>query len=261
MELWLLNHLSTAWLGVLVVGGSVLLALAGSVLVSRWSPTLARGGNNDMVGVVLGIFGAIYGLILAFVIVNLWTELQDTQKVVSAEATAVSQIARDAAAFPPGPRAAVTASVGDYVHVVVERQWPLMRAGRGEFTATGTEVDAMYRALLAFEPQSPSEQAFYAKALDSLNDVAGRRRDRINASGSELPVLLQVLIVGGAVAIVLLSLLYGVRARRARLLFVGSVAALIGFSLLLVLVLDRPFAGELCISPEPFRQSALARFW
>ncbi|WP_317634096.1 hypothetical protein [Kitasatospora sp. DSM 101779] len=30
---------------------------------------------------------------------------------------------------------------------------------------------------------------------------------------------------------------------------------------LLVVVLDRPFAGDLRVSPAPFKQSALAQFW
>ncbi|MER7752548.1 DUF4239 domain-containing protein [Kitasatospora sp. NPDC097643] len=261
MELWLLNHLSTALLAVLVVGGFVLLAVAGSLIATRWHPALNDGENNDMVGVVLGMFGAIYGIILAFVIVNLWTELQDTQKVVATEATALSQIVRDAQAFPPDTRAAVNATVRDYVHTVVEKQWPLMKAGHGDYTATGEKVDGMYRVLSGFEPQTQSEQAFYAKALDSLNDVVAQRRNRIAESRDQLPVLLQVLIVGGAVVIILLTLLYGIRSRRVRLLFVGSVAALIGFSLLLVVVLDRPFAGDLNVSPKPFKESSLAQFW
>ncbi|WP_199870114.1 hypothetical protein [Streptomyces sp. Root66D1] len=35
----------------------------------------------------------------------------------------------------------------------------------------------------------------------------------------------------------------------------------IGFSLLLVFVLDRPFAGELSVSPAPYREGALATYW
>ncbi|MFJ9608553.1 DUF4239 domain-containing protein [Kitasatospora sp. NPDC101176] len=261
MELWLLNHTPAAPLAVLVVGGFVLLALAGSVLAARRFPALADGEHNEMVGVVLGMFGAIYGIILAFVIVNLWTELQDTGRVVSTEATAVSQIARDARAFPPATREALYAAVHGYVHAVVEDQWPLMRAGKGDSAVTTRALDGMYGALADYQPETPSEQAFYAKALDSLNDVAAQRRARIAVSHGQLPTLLQVLIFGGAVVITLTTFLYGIRSQRMRLLFVGSVAALVGFSLLLVIVLDRPFSGYMSVSPQPFKDSALARFW
>ncbi|MFJ2579496.1 hypothetical protein [Kitasatospora aureofaciens] len=41
---------------------------------------------------------------------------------------------------------------------------------------------------------------------------------------------------------------------------VSAEATAVGFSLLLVPVLDRPFTGDLCVSPEPFEESALAQF-
>ncbi|MFB7378126.1 DUF4239 domain-containing protein [Kitasatospora purpeofusca] len=261
MDLWLLNHVPTVPLAALVVGGFVLAALAGSVLALRRFPGLADGEYNEMAGVLLGMFGAIYGIILAFVVVNLWTELHDAGHIVAAEASAVSQIVRDAEAFPPATREAVHAAVRDYVHAVVEDQWPLMRAGHGDSAVTTRAVDGMYRVFVDYEPGTASEQAFYGKALDSLNEVAGLRRSRIADSRGSLPALLQALIFGGAVVMTALALMYGVRDRRFRLLFVGTVATLIGFSLLLVIVLDRPFSGDLSVSPQPFKESALARFW
>ncbi|MFF5014928.1 hypothetical protein [Streptomyces sp. NPDC001165] len=51
MLLWLLNHFSTFTLAVITVGGTVVLAVAGSVLLRRRYPSLAKGEHNDMVGV------------------------------------------------------------------------------------------------------------------------------------------------------------------------------------------------------------------
>ncbi|MFD0278514.1 DUF4239 domain-containing protein [Kitasatospora sp. NPDC127111] len=261
MELWLLNRFPTGLLTVLVVGGFVALAVAGSLLSYRRYPALAAGEHNEMVGVVLSMFSAIYGIILAFVIVNLWTQLEGTEAVVATEATSISQIVRDARAFPPEHQAAVDAAVGTYVHAVVEQQWPLMREGRGDFARTAERMEDVYAALRAFEPQTQTEQVFYQKAVDSLNDAVAQRRARIADSRLSLPPLLWLLVIGGALVILPLTFVYGIRDRRMRLLFVGSVAGLIGFSLLLVLVLDRPFAGDLCVSPQPFKQSTLAKFW
>ncbi|MEW2529291.1 hypothetical protein [Streptomyces sp. NPDC047071] len=74
-------------------------------------------------------------------------------------------------------------------------------------------------------------------------------------------MLLQVLAFGGALVLVPLTFLYGLRKLRVQMLFVASVAALVGFSLLLVVVLDRPFAGDLDVSPAPYREGALAQYW
>ncbi|MFF0424046.1 hypothetical protein ACFYUJ_06485 [Streptomyces sp. NPDC004520] len=261
MALWLLNHLSTFVLALLMVGGIVLVAVAGSALARRRFPRLAEGEHNDMVGVVLGMFGAIYGIILAFVVVTLWTQLDHTQTVVSQEATDISLVIRTTRSFPPAERARVDRAVGEYVHAVVDVQWPRMRDGRPSFDVTSRKLGAVYDALEAYEPPTARAQTFYGEAVTRLDDAAAMRRERINLATNELPVLLQVLVYGGALVIIPLTFLYGLRSLRMQFLFVASVAALIGFSLLLVLVLDRPFAGDLTVSPQPFKESSLSRFW
>ncbi|MFE1442008.1 DUF4239 domain-containing protein [Streptomyces sp. NPDC058739] len=261
MSLWLLNQFSTFTLAVITVGGTVVLAVAGSVLLRRKYPSLAEGEHNDMVGVTLGMFGAIYGIILAFVIVTLWTQLDSTQTIVATEATDIALITRDAAAFPPPVRARVDSALSGYVHAVVEDQWPRMRAGRPAYGATADKLEAAFDALQSYEPRTTREQVFYEEAVARLNDVAGQRRARLTMAEQELPPLLQILAFGGALVLIPLTFLYGMRRLRIQLLFVASVAAIIGFSLLLVFVLDRPFAGDLSVSPTPYRQGALARYW
>ncbi|MFC8506736.1 DUF4239 domain-containing protein [Streptomyces sp. NPDC057411] len=261
MSLWLLNHLSTFTLAVVTVGGTVLLAVAGSVLARRRYPSLAEGEHNDMVGVTLGMFGAIYGIILAFVIVTLWTQLDSTQTIVATEATDVALIARDAAAFPPPVRADVDAALSGYVHAVVEDQWPRMRAGQPSHGVTAEKLQGVFDVLQAYEPRTAREEVFYEEAVARLNDVAGQRRARLTMAEQELPGLLQVLAFGGAIVLIPLTFLYGMRRLRIQLLFVSAVAGLVGFSLLLVFVLDRPFAGDLSVSPAPYREGALARYW
>ncbi|WP_030758507.1 DUF4239 domain-containing protein [Streptomyces griseus] len=261
MSLWLLNHFSSFSLALLLVGGTVVLAVTGSVLLRRRHPSLAGGEHNDMVGVTLGMFGAIYGIILAFVIVTLWTQLESTQTIVASEATDAALIARDAAAFPPEVRSGLDAALSDYVHAVVEKQWPLMREGRPQYGATEHSLVAAFDVLQGYDPKTPREEVFYEEAVSHLNDVAAQRRARITMAEQELPPLLQVLAFGGALVLVPLTFLYGMRRLRIQVLFVASVAALIGFSLLLVLVLDRPFSGELSVSPAPYKEGALARYW
>ncbi|MFI0984556.1 DUF4239 domain-containing protein [Streptomyces exfoliatus] len=261
MSLWLLNYFSTFTLALITVGGTVALAAAGSVLARRKYPSLAEGEHNDMVGVTLGMFGAIYGIILAFVIVTLWTQLDSTQTIVATEATDIALIARDAGAFPAPVRADLDAALSSYVHAVVEDQWPRMRAGQPTYGATERHLQTAFGVLQAYEPRTVREEVFYEEAVARLNDVAGQRRSRLTMAEQELPPLLQVLAFGGALVLIPLTFLYGMRRLRIQLLFVASVAALIGFSLLLVLVLDRPFAGELSVSPAPYQEGALARYW
>ncbi|MFH7595595.1 DUF4239 domain-containing protein [Streptomyces racemochromogenes] len=261
MSLWLLNHYSTFTLAFGTVGATVVLAVAGTVLLRRRHPSLARGEHNDMVGVTLGMFGAIYGIILAFVIVTLWTQLEEAQTIVAKEATSAALITRDAAAFPKPVRERVDTAVSGYVHAVVEDQWPRMRAGNPSYGATEVHLQDAFQALQTYVPQSQAEQVFYEQAANQLNDMAAQRRARITMARQELPPLLQALAFGGALVLIPLTFLYGLRKMLVQVLFVASVAALVAFSLLLVFVLDRPFSGDLSVSPAPYREGALAQYW
>lgn len=261
MELWLLNSMPTAALATLIVGGVVVLALAGSVLTHRRHPKLADGEHNDMVGVVLGMYGAIYGIILAFVVVTLWTQMQDAEAVVQREASSLAQLTWDSQAFPSDERDRVHAAVGAYAHRVVDVQWPLMRTGKPQYSVAQRQMQDLFTALQTYEPRTEREKAFHRRAIDDLNEAVVQRRARMTIAGAELPGLLKVLVYGGALVFVPLTFLYGIKGRGVQLLFVGSVAALIGFSLLLVVVLDHPFAGNISVDTTAFKVGPLAQFW
>ncbi|MFD8634707.1 DUF4239 domain-containing protein [Streptomyces sp. NPDC059533] len=261
MILWLLNNLSTLVIAVLIVGGITGLAVLGSLAARRRFPHLAGGDHNEMVGIALGMFGAIYGIILAFVVVTLWTQLENTENIVATEATDLALVVRSADTFPAADRARINQAVGAYAHAVVEVQWPLMRDGRPSYDATAVQTRDLYAALQAYEPSGPRAETFYAEAVSRVNDVAAQRRARISMAETSLPVLLQVLVYGGALVIIPLTFLFGLRSLKMQLLFVAAVAGLIGFSLLLVVALDRPFAGDLSVTPQPYQEAALSQFW
>ncbi|MBO1336858.1 DUF4239 domain-containing protein [Streptomyces sp. VRA16 Mangrove soil] len=261
MGIWLLNHFSTLVLAALLGGGAVVLALAGCVLVRRRFPRLATGAYNEMIGVVLGMYAAIYGIILAFVVVAEWEGLGEAQTNVAAEASQTAEVLRDASAFPPRQHRKVVGAMDAYVHAVVDKQWPLMRTGSPDPGLTNPEVVRLYTVFQSYEPRTEAQKTYYTQAVTTLGVIAEARRTRLSDAEQSLPMLLDVLVYGGALVMLPLTFLYGIESLRAQLMFVASVAALIGVSLLLCLTLDHPFAGDLAVSPQPFKEGVLAQFW
>lgn len=259
--IWLLNNFRTLTLAGLLGGGAVLVAVLGALLVRRTHSRVTEGKYNDMVGVVLSMYAAIYGIILAFVVVAEWEALNDAETNVAAEASQTAEVLRDASAFPPEQERKVAYAVGEYVHAIVEKQWPLMREGRPDPGLTNHEVVALYQVFQAYEPRTKAEKAYYEQSVATLGEVAQARRTRLADAQQSLPSLLNVLIYGGALVMLPLTLLYGIKSLRAQLMFVISVAGLIGVSLLLCLTMDYPYAGDLAVSPAPFKEGVLAQFW
>src|SRR5215210_8025699 len=91
--------MSTALAAVMIVAGSVLLGLLGLYAVRRWRPRAQRPDDNDVIGVFLSIVGALYGILLAFVVVTVWTDFADASTMTQTEAARAGDLIRDADAF------------------------------------------------------------------------------------------------------------------------------------------------------------------
>ncbi|HEX5496793.1 MAG TPA: DUF4239 domain-containing protein [Mycobacteriales bacterium] len=269
MIIWLLNHFAVWSLTAGTVGGSAILAVLGCLAIRRRFPGVAEGEHNELVGVLLGVFAAIYGVLLAFVIFILWDDRVQAQDTVSAEATALSQIVFDARALPNPERATIVSSVDSYVHVVSGDEWNALRENRGPDPRATAALDRLRASIAGYTPRNDAESAFYGDAVTDLSQAATNRRDRLsvaesvggNVGGNGPLTLLELLLVGGAVVFVPLTYLFGHRSRLAHSLFVAISTALVALGLLLTVVLGQPFAGDLAVSPSPFHSGALAQFW
>ena len=95
-------------------------------LVRRWVPATREGFHAEISAPMLGVVGALFGLLLAFVIVIGYQNLLDADANVGQEADALGAIVRDSEALPAPGGPAVRAAVGAYVRVVVDDEWPEM---------------------------------------------------------------------------------------------------------------------------------------
>jgi len=250
---WLLNSLPTWQLAVLIVGGLVTLALSGLFLIRRYFPRLSRGESNDVAGIAVGLLAAVYGIVLAFVIVAMYDDFKEAEATVGREATNVTQLYTDVDAFPNPPHDELKRAILAYVTTVRGGEWKAMRSGR---EAPRAEVDLRRIAhlLQGFEPKTQSDSSFYTEAIAKLNDVVGERADRLHAARESLPGTFQVLVIGGGLLLIGSLYFVGVPSARGQTLLIGGVAALIGLNLLLALLLDLPFSGQLNVSSSPFEE-------
>jgi Protein of unknown function (DUF4239) len=256
---YLLNTFTTWELGLLIVGGFALLGVLGLMVVRRRLPSLQEGGENEVAGVILGVIAAIYGIVLAFVIVSLYEDFRKAGNDVRTEATALAKVYRDSQAFSPPAAQRVKTAVGDYIYVVQHDEWPAMAHGR-ESEEAWNALASIYAALRNYQPVTVSQKVFYTETVARVNDVTGARRERLNDNEESLPLTFEVLLVGGAVLLLAFTFLFGMRSARMHAAMVVALAALLGFNLLLALVLDFPFSGKVVVSNSAFTQGGLAPF-
>ena len=249
METWLL--------GVLIVGLSVLLAHVGLRLVRRRVPLNVLETQHEVAGFIIGVLGAIYAVLLAFVVVAVWDQFGDAKVVVTTEANQLNDLARMAQGFPAPMQARVMDGLKAYGQSVIEDEWKAMALGEAS-VKTQTAMDNLWQLFREVEPQTNRENALYAQSLDRLNEMSDNRRLRVHASKDDIPAVIQILLWGGGLLIIAFTYFFGVKSIRSQALMTAALAVEVAFLLFLVVALDNPFHGYLRLSPEPM-QHALER--
>jgi len=244
---------------------AVVAAIVGLVLLLVWLvrrlvPSVAEGFDAEVASQMLGVVAALFGLLLAFIIVLAYQDYGDTQSQVSDEADALEAIVRDSEAFPQVERDEVRRAVGAYVRIVVDEEWSRMQDGDDSARAWAA-VDGVYRALQAVEPDSARAEAFYDDAVRQLNDALDARRDRLDDAAGGLPWVIVVLLLVGSVVILGYTILVGSRSIGFHAVGAASIALVVGLSLVVLIALVYPFTGDLAVDPEPFRSGSLAQFF
>jgi ABC-type multidrug transport system fused ATPase/permease subunit len=239
----------------LIVGGSTALAVCGLLAVVRWMPSVRHEADEGAKGVFFSMVGVLYAVLLAFVVVLVWSDFVDAGTTSQQEVTRLSNLARGAAVFPEVDSFRIRARIVTYAREVAKSEWKTMAHGNASPTAQ-TAYQAIWSAYYGLKPQGDQENAWYSESVSRLNDLGEARRSRLLASKATVPAPMWLLLIIGFVVSIGWTYLFKMRRVTAHAVAVGSIAALTSFVLFLIFALQHPFAGDVKISPEPFTQIA-----
>ncbi|WP_328526629.1 bestrophin-like domain [Kribbella sp. NBC_00359] len=229
-------------------------------VVRRTVPATRDGFHAEISAPMLGIVAAVFGLLLAFVIIIAYQNFLEADDNASREAAALSSIVRDSAAFPEPGGSNVRRAVGAYVRSVVEDEFPQMREGTDSDVAKGT-LDGVFAAFRTVEPRTPEQTAFYDDAVRQLNETLDARRNRIESAVGGLPWDIAVLILFSSFVVVAYSLVVGSPSFWFHLLGPAAIASVVAVSLVVLVDLSYPFSGDFAIPPDDFRTGVLKAFF
>ena len=249
------------WLLLILVVGAIVGVILGLVwLIRRLVPPVREGFDAEVSSQLLGVVAALFGLLLAFIVVIAYQNYGDSQSNVSNEADALAAIVRNSDAFPQLDGAHVRAAVGTYVRAVVADEWPRMHHGKDSARA-GAAVAGMYRAIQGVDPKSSKAVAFYDDSVQQLSSALDGRRNRLDDARGGLPWVIGVLLVVGSIVIMGYTVLVGSRNFWFHAIGASAVAIVLGLSLVVLLDLSYPFSGDLSVGSRPFQTGALAQFF
>ncbi|MGY4967368.1 bestrophin-like domain [Streptomyces sp. 900105245] len=235
------------------------LSIVGAVSFRLLRRTRGIAPSSETVTLILGIYGAIYGALLAFVIVIAWDDLNAAKARVDSEAASLTAVARDADFLPSDVRNRISNDIKEYLNYTVTTEWREMKLGKVPNTSN-PHLEHILLTLKKYNPANEREVADYRRIRSDLTTTVSDRRARIGDSGEQLPPLLRYFIFGGAICVVLLACWYSVASIIEQAVLLTAVSVLLASSLLIILQLNHPFVGEISVSPDAFYRGTLSRY-
>lgn len=221
-------------------------------LIRRTWPHPIFKENNELVGFTYAVYGLIYGVFLAFIIVVAWQSYAETERLVMHEVTILSELWRDSLAFPSAFRDSIHQDLIEYARSVVDDEWPAMAAYGQSHPLTQEIYDRLWALTYHIQPETQNQSAYLGEFLARMNELGGARRLRILHSRVEVNSILWLVLLIGAVPTVAYPLLFSNKHALVQVMIMGSIMLIVLLGLLVTLSLQHPFSSGVGIEPDAF---------
>jgi hypothetical protein len=227
--------------------------VVGLLLWRGVAPASSLIAAMDGLGNYLQTVGAIYAVLLAFVVFVVWGQYNDVRVYIEQEASALVDLHRTASGLPADARAAIQTALADYVEAVLRVEWVAMaKHDEIEIEEVGHLLDQVWLAIHKCKPFGCAQEAMYSEALSRFNDVTDLRTSRLTSARFRVPLPMKILLYTGAVILIGSMYLVYIQDFWLHALVTAALAGAIAHILYLIHDLDDVFRGNLQVDKAPF---------
>ncbi len=245
----LLYQLPTIWAFIIFVTLVVMISLIGQYIFKQiGGMELLCGEHNTIIGIFTATVSVFLGIILSFIIVNVWNNYNTAQLNADKEAQAI-YLLYGVVRLLPNTEATQKLIIA-YLENIINVEYPSMKDGN--FLGEGTLIlDQLRLAIYGYDPDGDQQTVLYTESIDWLNEVIGLRIDRFNSAFVGVyPVVWWVTIVDSILIIIMAWFINCCGPMHYILTLIISIY--VATALFLVIILSYPFEGYSSLSPEPF---------
>ena len=238
----------------IIIGALIVYGVIGVLLVRRYILPKLRIQDSDS-GFSSAIQGSVmvfYGLAAALIVVNVWQNYSDVAKSLSQEATAAATVYRELGNYPDPIRSELQQQLRDYVRDIIEHAWPAQQHGKIPGPGAGL-INTFEAKLVSFEPTTEGQKILHAETLRAHAQLIQARRLRLDGIHTQLPSVLWVIIIAGALISLSSAFFFRVEDLRLQGIQVALLATFMGMIIIIIFAFDRPFRGELGLRPDSYQ--------
>ena len=170
------------------------------------------------------------------------------------EASALRSVALLAAAFPGEPKNRLDALIRSYIAEAKAQEWPLMAHRAITLTKAPSTLSEALQFTLSLQPVGAGQQIAQREIISALQNAMDARRQRLLLSQSQVTGIKWFCLYLQAVCALIAIALVHSDNRLASILSMLLFATGVATAALLIAAHDRPFIGEISVSPDPLLQ-------
>lgn len=175
MSDWL-HALPVGWMAVVVLGGTYLAAFGiYSLVMALAKDDRARAFKSVSAG-LLSPLGVIFGLFVAFVAAQVWSDLDRAGAAVNHEASAFRAVVILSSAFPGEPETRLRGLIHQHIQHVRDVEWPAMAHRRASIVTIPESLGQAMRTALSLSPKGDGQLAAQGEILSALERALDARR-------------------------------------------------------------------------------------
>jgi hypothetical protein len=241
--------------GLIILSLLLVPGVIGTVLVHRYFTPAFRSANREAADPVWSIAGGAFGLLLGFMVVILWDDLQSAQSTVQDEANDLVTLYQLSYGLPETTSSAeLRTRIRDYTVLLVDEEWDAL--GRHQQSdAAEAALDSLWRAYMALEQRLGASNQALDASIARLADLQDARNRRVNAAKNTVPTALWVVLVGGVAIMIGMTWFTGSESFRTHLLTTVVLTVSLAAVLFLIRIFNNPFQGAIRADAAPMERA------
>lgn len=242
---------TTAVVAIVIVGLTAALSLSGMFVVRRCVAREKLEQLHEVAGNMLAVVGTMYALLVALIVVDAMSNMQEARATTELEANSLSDIFRLANSMPGKHGLEIQKQCFSYGRAVVDDEWDKMAESK-ESDLAWQEFSELWHVVERVEPQTEQQKTFYAQMTSELSSLGDSRRSRLLASHHGISQLLWSVLFLGAAVTIGFTYFFAVESWIAQAVMIVFVSTTIALNLFLINEYAYAFQGSLRVPPDAF---------
>lgn len=225
------------------------MGVGGTFIYRKYIRSRTRPAGNEVIGDVFASVGALYGLLLGFVVFLVWDSFNSAQVNANREGSLARTLYQAIRYYPDSTRIApVLKAYSEYVYHVVNHEYPRMETMMPFTKEDRRAFNGVYKSLESVNlSDNRTDQMFR-----HLNELATYRSLRQLDATAEIPGSIWLAMLAGGALVLVFAMILDVESGRLHLIANGLLSTFIGLIIYIILMLDHPFTGSIRIDPTDY---------